>query len=239
MKRQRFGSLDTVVTGGVDRVGGGVGPVVILLHGFGAPAEDLVPLWRAIDVPREVRWIFPAAPLSLAPYGYPAESRAWWPLDLARFERLLMGGRTREMAKEVPEGIVSARAAVTELLAVVKDQLKPTKIVLGGFSQGAMLSVDVALRTNEPLSLALLSGTLICEDEWDVLLQKRGKELRVFQSHGKDDPLLPYALAEVLRDKLTASGADVAFVSFRGGHEIPAQALDKLTTYLRGVTSGS
>jgi phospholipase/carboxylesterase len=210
-----------------------------LLHGFGAPAEDLVSLWRTMDVPRKVRWVFPGAPLSLTEYGYPSGARAWWMIDMAHVERMLVTGRPRELAKEKPAGLGAARAAVASLLDAIDQQLHPTRIVLGGFSQGAMLSLDVALRYRRDLALVLLSTAIICEDEWDALIAARGKGLRVFQSHGLQDPLLPYALAEVLRDKLASAGAEVDFVSFRGGHEIPTQVLDKLGTYLRGVTSGA
>ena len=45
--------------------------------------------------------------------------------------------------------------------------LAPGRIVLGGFSQGAMVATDVALRLEEPpAALVVLSGTLLCQDEW-------------------------------------------------------------------------
>ena len=46
MRVETYGGLDVYVAGGPDREGGGNGPVVILLHGFGAPGDDLVSLWR-------------------------------------------------------------------------------------------------------------------------------------------------------------------------------------------------
>ena len=63
MNRTILGGLHAVVTGGTDGQGGGDGPVVVLLHGFGAPGDDLVPLTRFLAVPRAVRFVFPAAPL--------------------------------------------------------------------------------------------------------------------------------------------------------------------------------
>jgi hypothetical protein len=46
----KAGPLQVVSVGGTDRQGGGDGPAILLCHGFGAPAEDLVPLARVIDV---------------------------------------------------------------------------------------------------------------------------------------------------------------------------------------------
>ena len=59
MRQLKLGTLTAHVTGGTDRDGGGAGPVVVLLHGYGAPGTDLVPLWRELAVPHEVRFVFP------------------------------------------------------------------------------------------------------------------------------------------------------------------------------------
>ena len=44
MRIAQFGGLTVRLTGGTDGKGGGNGPIVVLLHGFGAPGDDLVPL---------------------------------------------------------------------------------------------------------------------------------------------------------------------------------------------------
>jgi phospholipase/carboxylesterase len=95
------------------------------------------------------------------------------------------------------------------------------RLVLGGFSQGAMLALDVALhRARPPAGLLLMSGTLVNEAAWRPRLASlRG--VPVLQSHGRADGLLPYVAAEVLRDRLRAAGAAVEWVPFLGGHEIP------------------
>jgi phospholipase/carboxylesterase len=223
MKRQRWGGLDVVVTGEGD------GPVVVLMHGFGAPAEDLVPLARYVDAPPGTRWVFPAAPMELgSPFG---EARAWWMIDTARFVRDLESGRGATWTTEVPAGLAEARERVIALCAEVRARLGE-RLVLGGFSQGAMLACDVALRTPEPLAgLALLSATIVAEDEWRPRFRAR-RGLRVFQSHGRADPLLPYAVAERLRMLWEDGGADVEFVGFGGGHELPPEVLDALGGWL-------
>ena len=105
-------------------------------------------------------------------------------------------------------------------------------IVLGGFSQGAMLSCDVALRSARPLAgLVLMSGTLLAEDEWRRGMAARAG-LKVLMSHGDRDPLLPIAGAERLRDLFTTAGLDVTWRPFHGQHEIPGQVLDELSVLL-------
>jgi len=212
---------------------------MVLLHGFGAPGEDLASLWRVIEAPRGTRFVFPAAPIELGgPYG---DGRAWWRIDLARFEATVRAGRYRELAAEVPEGLPEARAVLVDLLDAIERELGAARgaILLGGFSQGAMLSIDVALRSEAKLAgLVVLSGTIVAAEEWAPLFP-RLRGLRVFQSHGTADPLLSFAVAERLRDEMTAAGADVTWVPFRGGHGIGPEVVTALGPFARKALAGS
>jgi phospholipase/carboxylesterase len=237
MKRLEAGGLSVLLAGGVDREGGGDGPLVVLLHGFGAPGDDLAPLWRVIDAPTGTRWAFPAAPLALEGMGY--GGRAWWMVDIERLIGAGERGNREELAREAPPGMSEAHTQVVTMLDELVADLKPSKLVLGGFSQGAMLACDVALRTARPLAgIALLSGTLVAHDEWAPLAPRR-RGLPVFQSHGTEDPILPYAQAEKLRDMLRDAGAAVTWVPFRGAHAIPGTVTDGLGKWMRAaLTSG-
>ena len=82
MREEHIGGLRTRVTGGTDGKGGGHGPLVLLLHGFGAPGDDLVSLADVLNVPTGTRFVFPEGPLSLS-FG-PTDARAWWLIDMAR-----------------------------------------------------------------------------------------------------------------------------------------------------------
>lgn len=234
MKRVRLGDLDVHLAGGSDREGGGDGPVVVLLHGFGAPGTDLVPLWREIAVPEGTRFAFPEAPLELSILP---GARAWWNIDINRYEKVMTsGGDFSEITRDVPEGLAESRAKVIALLDALEKEHDAKDIVLGGFSQGAMLSLDVALRTERRLvGLVLMSATLIAVDEWTPLMKKRAG-LPVLQSHGRSDPLLPFALAERLSGLLKDAGLEARFVPFNGGHTISSGVLDELGKLVERVT---
>ncbi|NVB82162.1 MAG: phospholipase [Kofleriaceae bacterium] len=210
----------------------GDGPLtVVLLHGFGAPGDDLVALAQFLKVP--ARFVFPAAPIELG--GLYGDARAWWRLDLMQLEQDLRTGAIRDRRSEVPEGLVEVRAQVNRFLAELKARFGADKLVLGGFSQGAMVSLDVALHRDTALSgLLLMSGTLLAESEWAPLMPKLAG-VPIVQSHGRADPLLPFSIAEVLRDQLTAAGAKLQFVPFNGGHEIPPVVLDGATKLLQSI----
>src|SRR5262245_27415216 len=120
----------------------------VLLHGFGASGDDLVPLADELDAP--MRFVFPAAPLELS--GLYGDSRAWWLFDLEQLEEELRRGVPRDRSDEVPEGLPAARLQVTRLLDQLQARfsIPDERLVVGGFSQGAMLALDVALHRGKP-----------------------------------------------------------------------------------------
>lgn len=237
MPQRELGGLNCHV---IDSLAEDVRPslAVILCHGYGAPADDLAPLGAELlqtdpAIGKGVRFYFPAALLDLAPAGLPG-GRAWWPLDMQRLALAAQTGRLDEMRAAVPAGLSTARERLTELIGAVRAEtgLPLGRIVLGGFSQGAMLSTDVALRLPEPVAaLCLASGSLINEPEWTRLAANQ-KPLRVLQSHGRQDPILPFFGSEALRDLLLRSGHSVEFIPFNGGHTIPWPVLHAFSRLL-------
>jgi phospholipase/carboxylesterase len=230
MRELKLGTLTAHVTGGTDREGGGAGPVVVLLHGYGAPGTDLVSLWRELPVPHTVRFVFPEGPLELGFGGH-----AWWPIDMARLQDRSSKASIERLTTEVPPGIDSAREALLELLQILERDFGavPEQTLIGGFSQGAMLATDTVLRTSRPFGgLAVLSGTLISHGEWSPLMSAR-RGLPVLQSHGRADPVLPFEVAEQLRAELVAAGLPVEFIPFNGGHGIPGGVLEGLTRAIK------
>jgi phospholipase/carboxylesterase len=207
----------------------------VLLHGFGASGDDLVGLAGEIEGP--VRLVFPEAPIALG--GLYGTARAWWMLDLARLDAELRSGKPRDRRDEIPDGLPEARTRVMQMLDELSARfdIAPERLVLGGFSQGAMVSLDVALhRQAPPAGLLLMSGTLIAESEWQPRMASLAK-VPVMMSHGRSDVLLPHHVAEVLRDQLIAAGAVVDWQSFSGGHEIPRAAISAANKLLRQVAS--
>jgi phospholipase/carboxylesterase len=205
----------------------------VLLHGFGAPGDDLVALAEYLPA----RCVFPVAPLELLSMSTGA--RAWWLLDLDKLEQELRAGVPRDRRGEIPDGLPAARDHVLRLLDQLQARLgvPDAQLVLGGFSQGAMLALDVALhRAAPPAAIVLMSGTLVAESEWQPRMSKLAG-VPVFQSHGRRDPLLPFEVAEVLRDRLITAGARVEWTQFLGGHEIPPVVLDGVSRFL-AKTSG-
>lgn len=239
MREALVAGIKVRLVGGIDGHGSGNGPLVILLHGFGAPGDDLVPLAEVVDVPAGTRWLFPEGPLSLN-MGF-GNSRAWWIINFARIQEDRAAGRIRDLSADVPQGLALARERLLALLKDLPRQL-PTdykRTVIGGFSQGAMLTCDAVLQTGYPFAgLVQLSGNLLAQTVWSPLMPKR-KGMPVLQSHGTHDDILPHIGAERLRDALSQSGLAVEWHSFRGGHEIPEPVLRRLGVFLTKVLARS
>lgn len=213
---------------------------IICCHGFGAPGDDLVglrdELVRLQPSLEGARFIFPAAPIDLGDQGYGFHSRAWWLIDFEQVGALQRGDEQalRAFRSVEPEGMAHSRALLRKLVDEVCEQtgLPIGRVVLMGFSQGAMLSTDLALRLDEaPLALAVLSGTLLTEEVWRQKANARAG-LPVFQSHGRQDPILIYRAAEWLKELFEGAKMKHEFHPFDGGHGIPPQVLAALGAFL-------
>ncbi len=232
MRESKLGDLKVRIAGGSDGNGGGDGPLVVLLHGFGAPGDDLVPIARVLGAPREIRYVVPEAPIDLGADYF--GGRAWWWIDLASRERARARGQERDLSSGVPKGMPEARETLLAMLADAHRTLgaDPATTTLAGFSQGAMLACDAVLRTTLPFhGLVMLSGTFVSEDEWTKLLPAR-KGLKVLQSHGRSDEMLPIASASRLREAMVAAGLEVEWIPFEGGHEIPPSVLERMRAFV-------
>ncbi len=157
--------------------------------------------------------------------------RAWWPLNMARLMQLAEKNDFSEMRNEVPPGIDEARAMLTETTEKILERysLETSSLTLGGFSQGAMLATDTALRglKTPPQRLAILSGALICESIWRSCAD-RLKETEVAQSHGRYDMILPVQTGRWLNTFFREHCSQVDYHEFDGPHTIPGEAYEMI-----------
>jgi len=232
----RYGSLDSYV---ID-LSGDAPPtaLAVLCHGYGAPGSDLVGVvseWvRLLESDAaKFRFLCPIAPHSLAELGMPG-GRAWWPLNMARMMQAIQARRFDDLHNETPPGLDESRTALSSLIVAARKELAEQNscstaaipMALGGFSQGAMLTMDTALRgdAGPPDYLMQFSGTVICQQTWKSLLPRLA-DTRVYQSHGTLDQILPFSSAERLRDLLAGAEIKAQFHPFDGPHTIDGDAV--------------
>lgn len=215
--------------------------LVVLCHGFGAPANDMAQVAKSIQqhLPQNlaVRFVLAHGLLTLEEYGMP-QGRAWWPIDMAALAARQndIAGYITTIRSEPFPGMALARRALMQLIEreLTRAELSYDQCVLAGFSQGAMLSTEVALRLDEPpKALGILSGTLTDESSWRRLAARR-TGLKVVMAHGHTDAILPFDNAVALRDLLIGAGCDVAFTAFDDGHTIVDASLRALAQTIAG-----
>jgi phospholipase/carboxylesterase len=201
------------------------GSAVILLHGWGAPGDDLVPLAEALKRP-DARFFVPAAPLPEMGGG-----RAWWHLNpIAR----LPHADTDQLAAgfQPSEEVVAARSAVQALIATVIERYAPAMVALVGFSQGAMLATDVALAAAPGVERVVAMSGVLLMDSVPALTAPHPTKPRFLLSHGRQDPVVPFANGSRAKALLEKYGFSVTWRPFDGGHEIPSPVLSDVAQFL-------
>ncbi|MCB9060832.1 MAG: hypothetical protein H6622_04855 [Halobacteriovoraceae bacterium] len=203
---------------------------VVLLHGYGADCNDLFNLGGYLDSQGRFDWYFPNGILEV-PIGPFMTGRAWFPIRMMDFQNAVSSGEFPEyFANQNPEGLDMASEKVQGLLNELSKNYD--KIIIGGFSQGAMMATDIVLNSDlKPKQLLILSGAFTKKQNWSA---NQGKifELEIFQSHGQQDPVLPYSTAILLRDFFINSGSKLTYRPFIGGHEIPPNVLGELANFI-------
>jgi phospholipase/carboxylesterase len=207
--------LDAIVHGGDGP------PTVVLLHGYGGRADNWLQFVDHIRVPHDTRLVFPQGPLR----GPGTGMRGWWWLNIEG--HIPAGERFADFSIASPGGIKVASQLLRNYLKDIEGPL-----VLGGFSQGAMLSAEIAFQTDQELAaLVLLGGTTVNEAAWVERFPGRG-HLPIFIAHGRHDGVLPFAIAERFATKLKTAGLDVTWFPFDGGHDVPGPVIAELNTFL-------
>lgn len=198
---------------------------VVILHGFAMVPDDLAPFAATLQLP--ATFLFPQAPHAVAPRGF-----AWWEVDQVVRDESIRNG-PRDLANAFPPGRLSARATLQALLQELRTRFPDNVLILGGFSQGGMLSLDTMLQPSAGISaLILMSSSRIALEEWRGN-RSRLQNLPILVSHGREDADLAFSAGEALRDFVAEAGASVTWVPFDGGHQTPLVVWRQVRKFLQ------
>lgn len=224
MEFMRVSNIDTIYKKGSGD------QAVIVLHGYGASFKDLAPLHSYLDPQGVFNWYFLDGPLGVD-IGMGMTGRAWFPIDMMKLQIAQMNGTFETLfADHNPEGIFEARDMVMKCIDEISQ--RHSKVLLGGFSQGSMVSLSCALQDVSKISkIFLLSSTLFDQDLMNEKVSGL-KDTPIFQSHGQGDMVLPFSLAKRLSELLEKNVATYEFHPFNGGHEIPLNVIERLKEFL-------
>ena len=182
---------------------------LVLVHGRGADENDLAPLADLLDPDRRLAVYLPRGPLALPPGG-----AHWYVVARVGFPDPETFFPTFELLDAWTEA------------AVADAGVGPDRLVLGGFSQGAVMSyaLGLAARRPRPAAILAMSGFVPQVEGFELDLESRAG-LRVSISHGSLDPIIGVGFGREARDRLTAAGLDVAYREDPVGHTIAPAAL--------------
>lgn len=194
-------------------------PALIILHGLGSNDQNAMK-WAG-QLGKQWAVFTVQAPLRIGEDKY-----SWYPyqpsIDQKEKAARIMNGSLDLLAKFISE--------IQEAYNIDKD-----RIVIGGFSQGAIMSAIYSIENPGVVDgVAVLSGT------FPERLKKESKEkpnlkgLKVFLSHGDQDQVLPIAAANELADYFKELNADVEAYWYGSGHTISSQNFTDLVGWLNG-----
>lgn len=187
--------------------------LMVWLHGLGADAYDLEPVAGMLDVPG-IHHILPNAPVRAVTLNGGMAMRAWY--DIA--------GADLRWREDRPGMAESARLVQT-LIENLRSTLE-APVLLAGFSQGAVISLMTAATHVAGLGgVAALSGYVpqSLAPAPDTL-----KNLALFMAHGRQDDIIPFALAQQGRDTLIELGTKMTWHAYDMPHTICQQEITEL-----------
>ena len=201
---------------------------VILLHGLGADGNDFVPIVREFELPKDhgVRFVFPHAPTRAVTINGGMSMRAWY--DIVGVDLTTRGDET---------GIRESQVIVEKFIAREKTRgIKPSRIVLAGFSQGGVIALQTGLRHPERLGgIMALSTYLALPQKLAAEMHQSNRDIPIFMAHGTADPTIRLEWADASRRALEAQGYKVDWHAYRMQHSVSLEEVRDIGTWLSKV----
>ena len=193
-----------------------------LFHGRGADEHDLLPLLDMLDPGRQLVGVTARAPLSLPPGG-----AHWYVVRRVGYPDQETFHATFARAESWLDGLVEETGVPLE------------RTVLGGFSQGAVMSYALGLgaRRPQPAGILALSGFIPEVAGFELDLESR-RGMAVAIGHGAYDPVIPVEFGRAARADLAAAGLDVTYRESPMAHTIDPGYIEALREeWMPGVFS--
>ena len=201
----------------------GAASAVVLFHGYGADMHDLFGLADLLAPGLHV--ISAQAPIDLGPLGMPG-GWAWFNLDFTPGEGI---GYDEQGAMEAIE-------RAEEFVLQHAERLSPSRVVLLGFSQGAMLAHALLLRGRVDLSgAAACSGRMVESVFGDPSSAESLPDTPVFVSHGRMDEVIPVDSGRAIEAWYRRTAAQFEYHEYDMAHGLNPECLSDLGQWCTGV----
>ncbi|MBZ9783429.1 dienelactone hydrolase family protein [Pseudomonas sp. REP124] len=193
-------------------------PLVIFLHGYGSNERDLFGIKD--ELPASYTYLSVRAPMVLEEGSY-----QW-------FRKKGEGAYNGET-----DDLKTSGQLLLDFIAKAaqKYHTNPDKVYLVGFSQGAIMSYEVALRQPEAVGgIAALSGRILPVLKSELKPDEKRQSLAIFIGHGTADKRLPFSDGTEANSLLQSVSLEPEFHAYQGvGHNISAEELQDLSAWLQ------
>jgi phospholipase/carboxylesterase len=198
--------------------GGDPDGALVLFHGRGTDELDLFPLLDLLDPERRLLGATARGPLSLPPGG-----AHWYVVRQVGFPDRETFLSTYEQAGGWLDGLLA------------RHDIPPERAVVGGFSQGAVMSYALGLGAGRPrpAGIVALSGFIPTVDGFEL---GDATGLPVAIGHGSFDPVIGVEFGREARDRLTEAGADVTYREAPMPHAIDPGFMRELPDWVAART---
>jgi phospholipase/carboxylesterase len=194
---------------------------LVLFHGRGTSEHDLFPLLDALDPDRRLVGVTPRGPLSLPPGG-----AHWYAV--------------REIGYPDPATFLAAYEGAAAWLDAfaAEAELPPARTVLGGFSQGAVMTYALGLGEGRPRPAALiaLSGFVPTVEGFSLDLERQPLPPAAI-GHGVLDPVISVEWSRRARVLLESAGFDVLYREYPLPHAVAPGFMAELAGWLESHLS--
>lgn len=190
--------------------------LIVLFHGRATDETDLQPLFDVLDPERRLLGVTPRGPLALPPGG-----AHWYVVPRVGYPDT--------------ESFLATYGAGVEWLDALAEQtgIGPERTVLGGFSQGTVMSYAFGLGPDRPrpAGILALSGFVPTVPGWAPDLEQPLPRIAI--GHGEHDPIIGVEYARKARELLEAAGADLVYREYPLAHSVDPDFLRELAPWLR------
>ena len=193
-------------------------PVIFMLHGYGSDENDLFSF--AGELPEKYTIIS-----AKAPYALPGMGNAWYSIDFeapqGKFSNTEEGIRSRDLVLSFIDECIDAY------------QLDKENVNLLGFSQGGIISYALAMSYPERFDQVIALSAYVDESLFtDDHVDRSHQHLRIFATHGTQDPVIPVEWARKNKPFLSRYTNNIDYSEYPIGHGVNPEILEKLVRWL-------
>ena len=185
---------------------------IIAFHGYGSNPYNMIELLKVLNI-EKADCFFPAG--NISPFPNDDLSKAWFSIPF-----------TSNLIDEIA---ISRKIILTKLKSIIESY---KKIVLLGFSQGAMISLDIMMNLSKPVSGVIsLSGLNVSIDD-KIKIEEEYKKIPIFVGHGINDEIIDIKSAKTSFEFILKRGFNLEWNEYNMKHEVIDKELEDIRNFV-------